>query len=257
MPETFNLDTIELPENSEIPALIQACPDIECLRYANDEFLIHGTDSAQDIFLLLRGHCLVEQPDAPRERTPGNELAVIQAEPGAPVFVGEMAYLGDGLRTASVRSVMATFTLRLKPDHLDTIMDRFPGFTRILCRQFALRLGEANIYIKRYQKNNTMAVEQRFLSPGDVLVEEGATADKLFQLIDGILLEKGDPDTTIRPSDDGPVFIGARPFFLGGVHPRRVVARTPAIIVALGKSREAAIIRNFPELVLDLIREID
>lgn len=255
MPEPFNLETIHLPESSEIHALLKACPDIESLRFSNDEFLIHGSDAGQDIFLLLRGHCLVEQPDAPRERTPGNELAVVQAEPDAPVFVGEMAYLGEGLRSASVRSVMATFTLRLKPAHLDTIMERFPGFTRILCRQFALRLGEANVFIKRYQKNNTMAVEQRFLSPGEVLAEEGDLADKLFQLVDGILLEKGDPDTTIRASDDGPVFIGTRPFFLGGVHPKRIVAKTPAIIVTLGKSREAAIIRNFPELALELIRE--
>ncbi len=255
MSEPFDLNTINLPVGSEIHALLEACPDIENLRFANDEFLIHGSDTVQDIFLLMRGHCLVEQPDAPRERTPGNELAVINAEPHAPVFVGEMAYLGEGLRTASVRSVMATFTLKLKPAHLDIIMDSFPGFTRILCRQFALRLREANVFIKRYQTNNTMAVEQRFLSPGEVLVDAGAPADKLFQLVDGVLLEKGDPDTSIRASDDGPVFVGTRPFFKGGTHEKRVVAKTQAIIVALGKSREAAIIRNFPELALELIRE--
>ncbi|MBL7645392.1 MAG: hypothetical protein JNK74_04280 [Candidatus Hydrogenedentes bacterium] len=257
MPEPFDLNTIDLPPDSEIHALRAACPDIESLRFANDEFLIHSSEPGQDIFLLLRGHCLVEQPDAPRERTPGNELAVINAEPHAPVFLGEMAYLGEGLRSASVRSVMATFTLRLKPTHLDTIMDHFPGFTRVLCRQFALRLREANVFIKRYQTNNTMAVEQRFLSPGETLVDAGDPADKLFQLVDGVLLVKGDPDTPVRPSDDGPVFIGTRPFFRGGTHEKRVVAKTPAIIVSLGKSREAAIIRNFPELALEMIRNSD
>jgi len=257
VPEPFNLDSIDLPADSEIHALLRACPDIESLRFGNDEFLIHGSDPAQDIFLLLRGHCLVEQPDAPRERTPGNELAVLQAEPDAPVFVGEMAYLGDALRSASVRSVMATHTLRLKPAHLDTIMDHFPGFTRVLCRQFARRLGEANTAIKRHQKNNAMDVEQRFLSPGEVLVEEGTPADKLFQLVDGVLLEKGEPEKTIRTEGEGPTFIGTRPFFLGGTHPSRIVAKTPAIVVALGKSREAAIIRNFPELALALIRSIN
>jgi hypothetical protein len=152
---------------------------------------------------------------------------------------------------------MATFTLRLKPAHLDTIMDQFPGFTRILCRQFALRLREANIFIKRYQTNNAMAVEQRFLGPGEVLAEAGAPADRLFQLVDGVLLEKGDPDTPIRASDDGPVFVGTRPFFQGGAYEKRVVAKTQAIVVALGKSREAAIIRNFPELALEMIRNSD
>ena len=254
MPESFDLNCIELPADSEIHALLKACPDIESLRFANDEFLTHGSDTSRDIYLLLRGHCLVEQPDAPRERTPGNELAVIQSEPTAPVFVGEMAYLGETRRSASVRSVMATYTLRLKPAHLDTIMDHYPGFTRILCRQFARRLGEANAFIKRYQRDSVMDLEQRFLSPGEVLVEAGAPADKLFQLVDGLLAELGEAEVKIGASDEGPTFIGARSFFLGGTHPRQIVAKTPAIVVALGRSREAAIIRNFPELALELIR---
>jgi len=255
VPESYSLDTIELPRESEIHALLAACPDIEALRFGDDEFIIHGGDAAQDVFLLLRGHCLVEQPDAPRERTPGNELAVIQAEPDAPVFIGEMAYLGGGFRSASVRSVLSTFTLRMKPAHLDTIMERFPGFTRILCRQFALRLGEANTFIKRFQKHSTMEVEQRFLNPGDTLIAADAPADRLFQLVDGVLIEHGEIERRIQPGDNGPVFVGSRPFFLGGAHPHRISAKTPAIVIGLGKSREAAIVRNFPDLVLALIRE--
>lgn len=257
MTEPFQLDAIDLPPDSEIHALLAACPDIENMRFGDDEFIIQGAEATQDIFLLLRGHCLVEQPDAPRERTPGNELAVIHADPDSPVFIGEMAYLGGGFRSASVRSVMATFTLRLKPAHLDIIMERFPGFTRILCRQFALRLGEANTFIKRYQSTHTMAVEQRFLNPGDLLVDAGAPADKLFQLVDGVLIEHADPERRIKTSDDAPVFAGVRPFFQGGAHPHRITAKTPAIVVTLGKSREAAIVRNFPELLLDLMRQPD
>ena len=125
----------------------------------------------------------------------------------------------------------------------------------LLCRQFALRLSEANVFIKSYQKNNTMAVEQRFLGPGDVLVEAGSPVDQLFQLVDGALLEKGEKDMVIRSMEYGPVFIQSRAFFTGGVHPHRIVAKTSAVVVALGKSREEAIIRNFPELALALIRE--
>lgn len=255
MPEPYLLDSIDLPPDSEIHALLAACPDIDPLRFGDDEFIIQGGDSAQDVFLLLRGHCLVEQPDAPRERTPGNELAVIHAEPDAPVFVGEMAYLGDGFRSASVRSVLATFTLRMKPAHLDIIMERFPGFTRILCRQFALRLGEANVFIKRYQKNSAMDVEQRFLNPGDTVVEAGAPADRLLQLVDGVLTEHSEPARLIRTDENGPVFVGSRAFFLNRPHPHRISAKTAAILVTLGKSREEAIVRNFPELVLELIRD--
>lgn len=255
MPEPFDITTLNLPEDSEVYALLEACPGIEGLRFANDEFLVHGDDTAQDIYIMLRGNCLVEQADAPQERKPGKELAVICAEPDAPVFVGEMAYLGGGFRSAAVRSVMATFTLRLKPEHLDIIMERFPWFTRILCKQFALRLGDANGYIKNYQNESAMEISQHFLSPGDVLVEAGAPADKLYQLVDGLLIEKGEDDVKIGPVGNTPCFIGSREFFSGGHYPHRVVAGSSAIVLALGKSRQEAIIRNFPELALGLIRE--
>lgn len=255
MPEPFEIATFDLPADSEIHALIAACPGITGVRFTNDEFVVHGTDTAQDVYILLRGNCLVEQPDAPRERTPGNELAIISAEPDAPVFVGEMAYLGGGFRSASVRSVLNCFTLRLAPEHLDTIIDRLPGLTRILCRQFARRLSEANVFIKNFQRLSAMDVSQRMMAPGETLVEAGAPADTLFQLIDGLLVEEGPTPRRIKPAGDAPVFVGVRPFFAAGRHPHTIVARTPAIVLGLGRSRIDAVIRNFPELALQIIQE--
>lgn len=253
MPQPYDLSTIPLPEDSEIHALLEACPDIEPLRFGNDEFIVHGSDAAQDIFVILRGNCLVEQPDATQERTPGNELAIISAEPAQPVFIGEMAYLGGGFRTAAVRSVMACFTLRLKPAHLDILMERFPGFTRLLCKQFALRLGEANTFIKRFQEQTAMAMEQRFMQPGEVLVEAGAPPDALFQLVDGVLIEERGEAVTIKPLDNHPRFIGSREFLTGAPYAHRIVAKSPAIVVVLDKSRKAAVLRNFPELALEIL----
>ncbi len=253
MPDPFEIDSIELPKDSEVRDLLRVCPDIEGLRFANDEFIVHGEDTAMDIYLILRGNCLVEQPDAPRERTPGSELAVIQANPDTPVFIGEMAYLGGGYRTASVRSVMGTFALRLQPAHLDTIMGELPGMTRILCHQFAQRLGEANTFIKTYQKKNAMDISQRFLGPGDRLVEAGAKADILYQIVDGCLEEKNGRDGLMQPAGEAPVFVHAAKFFAGGVHPCDVVAKTQCIVLGLGQSRKEAIVRNFPALALGLL----
>jgi len=252
VPEPFDIHSIELPADSEVRALLRACPEIGGVRFVNDEFVVHGEDTAMDIFLLLRGNCLVEQPDAPRERTPGSELAVIRAEPDAPVFVGEMAYLGGGYRTASVRSVMATFALRLQPEHLDKIMDGFPGLTRVLCRQFARRLGEANSFIKSFQKKGAMDVSQRFLNTGDILVEAGAPAVTLYQVVDGCLAES-EGGGTFQPGKDEPTFIHPAAFFTGAPHPATVVARSPAIAVGMGISRKEAIVRNFPGLVLAML----
>jgi len=254
VPEPFDISSIELPEDSEVHALLQVCPDEEGIRYTNDEFLVHGQDTAMDIFLILRGNCLVEQPDAPRERTPGSELAVIQAEPDSPVFVGEMAYLGGGYRTAAVRSVMATHVIRLQPHHLDTIMEELPGMTRILCRQFAQRLGEANTFIKTFQELSAMEASQRFLKTGDVLVNAGDAADRLYQVIDGCVAESDGGDTVIQHGDGPSTFVHAAEFFSEGKHPYGVTARTSSIVLGLERSSVEAIIRNFPDLALELLR---
>ena len=252
MPVPFEIGSIALPEDSEVHALLEACPDAEGVQFKNDEFIVHGDDTDLDIFLLLRGDCLVEQPDAPRERTPGSELAVIQASPESPMFIGEMAYLGGGYRTASVRSVMATFAIRLKPAHLDTIMATLPGMTRILCDQFTRRLGEANTFIKAFQKRCSMDVSQRFLQPGDTLVDAGASAAILYQIVDGSL-EIANTGEPIEPGEDGYVFVDVEAFLTDGVHPKKIVAKTSCIVVGLGNSRKEAIIRNYPEIALNLL----
>jgi CRP-like cAMP-binding protein len=253
VPESFEIRSIELPDDSEVHALLRACPDVEGVRFANDEFIVHGEDTAMDIFLLLRGNCLVEQPDAPRERTPGSELAVIQADPETPVFVGEMAYLGGGYRTASVRSVMATHALRLQPAHLDTIIAELPGMTRVLCRQFAERLGEANAFIRVFQEMSAMDASQQFLGPGETLVNAGAPVETLYQIIDGALEVQGGGGRSLAPGNEGPVFVHPGEFFAEGVHPQTLVTTSQCIVLGLGASSKAAIIRNFPELALGLL----
>ncbi len=255
MPEPIDIDSIELPEDSEIHELLRVCPDIEGVRFANDEFVVHGEDTAMDIFLIIRGNCLVEQPDAPRERTPGSELAVILVEPDAPVFIGEMAYLGGGYRTASVRSVMATVALRLQPRHLDTIMVKLPGITGILCRQFSQRLGEANNFIKAYQEKNVMDMVQRFVGPGEVIVNAGDTADTLFQIVDGRLIETEGGEDVFQPEGDWRDFVHPMPFFQGGKHPATVVVKEPSVILGFSGSCRDAIVRNFPELAVRLLQE--
>ena len=259
MPEPFDLGDLGLPEDSEIHALLAACPDIEPVCFRDQEYLIRAVSSsgadatAADIFLLLRGSCLAEQPDAPEERTPGHELAIIEGRPGAPVFVGEMAYLGGGYRTASVRSAMCTWALRLEPKHLDTILEGFPGFTRILCGQFCVRLAEANQLLKRYQAETRMAVERRFLAAGEVLFRDGEPADPLYQLVDGVLLRSvGRSEEEIRPAA-GCCLIEPRPYFADGVRESTVRAKGPAVLVGMARSSKRAVVRNFPGLVLDLL----
>jgi len=264
MPKQADLGDLEIPGNTELPALLAACPGAEVLRFHDQEYLIQAEDPGEhgaragDVFLVLRGSCLVEHPGAPQQRKPGSELAVIEGTPDRPVFAGEMAYLGGGYRTASVRSAMNTWAVRLKPQHLDTIIERFPSFTRILCGQFCKRLREANELLKRHQANTAMAFDQVSLAPGDILFRAGDPAERLHQWIEGVLVfEAGGARETI-PGDPGapgpaPLFIEARPYFLDGVHQGTVRAKSQAIVLAIHKASKQAVVRNFPDLVLDLL----
>jgi len=191
MPDTYSVTDVSLPENSEIPALLRAFPEIRPVRFRNDEFLMRAGDTCLEIFLLLRGGCLVQHPGAPAGRAPGHDLAVLEATPDAPVFAGEMAYLGNGRRSASVRSVLSTWALRLEPRHIDAIIEGYPCLTRILCRQFALRLQETDEALHLFQTECVMDLKHVFLAPGERLFDRDTPADMLYQLIEGRLRLRG------------------------------------------------------------------
>lgn len=264
MPEPFELDTVPIPEDSEIPALLAACTGAAPLRFADEEYLIRADEEALDVYLLIRGSCLVQHPGAEKGR--GNELAVVEATPEAPVFLGEMAYFrapesaasspGGAWRTASVRSAMTSWTLRLAPRHLDLIIERFPTMTRILCRQFTHRLREANELARHFQEILHLPFEQCFLQPGQTLFEAGAPADRLFQLVHGAVAEERDgvrSGIEASPDPAAPVFLGVRPYFAGATYAATVCAASGAILLAFGPGAKAAVIRNHPALALNLL----
>ncbi len=263
MPEPFDLNTIPFPEGSELPEFIAACPDASALRFANDEYLIRAEEAGLDIFLLIRGSCLVEHPAA--EGASGAELAVVEASPDAPVFVGEMAYFrapggaasfSAGYRTASVRSAMSCWALRLAPRHLDLIIERFPGMTRVLCRQFTHRLRETNEMLRHFQEKMRAPFDQRFLQPGDTLFEAGRPAKHLFQLVHGAVREQShgvSREIDASPDPAHPVFLGARAYFTGGNYEATVAAASGAILLVFGPEAKAAVVRNHPGLLLSLL----
>ena len=256
MPEPFDISELDLPAGAEVSALLAAHPDIVPERFGNEELLIRGGDSGEDIFLLLHGACLVEAPGAPEERRPGDAMAVLQAEPDAPVFVGEMAYLGKSPRSAGVRSVMATCALRLKPAHLDAVMDSYPGLTRILCRQFTQRLRETNEQLHVLRGRMALHPEQIIIGAGELVCAADAPAERLYQLADGMLLrEFGGEEDTIKPAADTPCFIEARSYFTRGVYAATYRAKTTAILLAHPAESREALACNFPEMVLQLLSE--
>lgn len=255
MPEPFDISALGIPPDSELHTLLHACPDIEAIRFRDAEALITPDETSRDIFLILRGSCLVENRDATADRRPGRELAIVEGTVDRPVFVGEMASLGERGRSAGVRSAMNTYALRLTPAHIERIIEEFPSFTRALCRQFSKRLAEANEQLRRHQSRGTMTLRQTMLAAGSPIYAKGDPADELFQLVDGVVgVTWPDGIRRVSPVGPAPVFLDAAAYFRGGVHEEDARAETSVMLVAIDAASRAAVIHNYPELALELLQ---
>jgi len=254
MPQPVSLDTLQLPGDSEVPALLAACPSIALLKFSDNEFLTRAGEQRQEVYLVMRGSCLVQRAGAGEIRRPGDELAVFDATPESPVFVGEMAYLAGGPRTASVRSAMNVWALRLEPPHLDAIIAGFPALTQILCRQFARRLSETNATLERLSERHVMHTEHRFHQPGDLIFPAGIPADGLYQLVDGevSLTPPSGAAQTLEATGPTPCMLNARAYFRALPNDAEARALGTCMLVVIAPESRLAAVRNFPELVLSL-----
>lgn len=138
MPVPILLDEIRSLALNEIHALTEIHSEITPLLYREGEWLLQETDASQDIFIILRGTYVVEQLWS------GVVLDKVTCDVESFSIIGEMAYLGGQQRTASVRAITECHALRLSSNHLETVIERFPMLTRVICRQFANRLKAAN-----------------------------------------------------------------------------------------------------------------
>lgn len=248
----FDLAHLEVPEGSEFHRLMAVCPGIEVKRFTDGQYLIREGDRSREVFLVLTGAYVVEQSTDRPGGGHGDMLAAVISGIDAPSFVGEMAYLGDTYRTASVRSSGTTYALCLSPEHLDVIMSEFSFFTRILCRQFSVRLKEANEILKETQHARAMNVDQVMKRPNEVLFARGDTADRLYQLIDGVLVCEDD-QSVITPQNTLGGFVDPRPFFCDAAHEITVKTKGPALLAAIARESKLAVVRNYPELALSLL----
>jgi len=255
MPESFDLAELALPDDSPCYELLGRCPEARPLRFEEGELLMREGDASKEVFLVLRGAYVVVQPTTNQETQPHGALAVAAVQdPDSPSFVGEMAYLGGGLRTASVRSSGWTHALRLEPAHLDVIIEEFPVFTRILCRQFAERLKKTTEAAQESQELFEMESEQLFKEPGETLFRAGDEAETLYQLVDGkVVRESSEGEATLTPRK---LFLGMlepEPFFRDGCYRSTVRTETRCIVVGISRRSKLAVIRSMPELVLECL----
>lgn len=251
MPRSFDIAQLK-GTNLEIQQLLDACPGSKPLCFDDGEYLVKENDGGHEIYLVLQGAFVVEQhqEQAGQEATP-TIIASPCIDVDDPCFVGEMTYFGAGYRTASVRSSGATYVIELTPEHLDIILENFLSFTRILCQQFNKRLKEANEELKRISADNALHVEQTFVDEGEIIFRQGDMADRLYSLVFGSLQWEQDGNSIAgTPIQD---FIEPRAFFTDSPYPVTVRASSPSCLASISKSSKEAVIRNYPQLIIELL----
>jgi CRP-like cAMP-binding protein len=151
----FDIQSIRPKALGEITSLVENYPGVTPMLFAAGDLIIKEGDASKNIYVILQGTYVVEQfsslLDAPPVR-----LAEVRCEPETFSIVGEMAYIGDQVRTASVRALTETRALCLKPRHIDSIVTECPMLTLVIWRQFAQRLQDANRIIRETQALNNL-----------------------------------------------------------------------------------------------------
>ena len=252
MPDFLDATTLDLALDPELQNLLAACPEIALLRFRDGECLVEEGDGGQDFYLIRSGSLVVERalPDGTKRA-----LAQLTCQPEAPSIIGEMASLGAARRSATVRAVGSCQALHLQPAHLDTIIAGYPGLTRLLCRQFTLRLREAIDEVRDLRARFDLGAQRRLVQAGERLFEAGSPANELFQLAMGTLnLESETGTRTVRAEDLPGGFLDLGPFLRNQPHSATATALETCFLAVISAERREAFLRSQPGLVLELLK---
>jgi CRP-like cAMP-binding protein len=253
MPERCDPTRLELEEGSEAWRLLAAHPDIETLKFRDGEYLVRENEDSLDLFLVLKGAFVVERASH-RPDLPPVILATVLCDLEKPGIVGEMAYLGTHRRSASVRSSGGSFVLRLKPAHVDAVINDFHGLTRAICAQFSWRLRETSRALAELQGRFALGPQQRLAKAGERLFTRGEPAGTLFQLVTGRVKLEGDRgEELVSPEQLPQGFLEPEAFFRNRLHTATATVETAAFLVAIDREFIQGVVRAYPELVLKLL----
>lgn len=255
MAEPLDLTQLKVPKGSEILPLLHLCRDIEALRVRDGECLVTEGEVGNDLFLLMRGSLVIEKAGEGPHAAP-RPLATLEADPDAPVIVGEMAYFGAYTRTATVRSVGASQVLRLAPRHVDRVLEAFPELTRLLFRQFTFRLQETSTALRELQSKLDLAAERRIAQPGELLFRAGEPADTLLQVAVGkVRLEGPEGARTLAPQELPGGFLCVEAWLRQTPWPVSAYVEETTFLASITRDRREAFIASQPSLVLHLLKE--
>lgn len=133
-------------------------------QYKAGECLFREGDEGQSVYLVRRGSLTVSRMISGREMV----LSYVQAGN----YVGEMALMGNSVRSATVRAAVATETIVLEADAMHSLLEEDPELSRQMERRFRERLAQ-NVHMEARPDSGTIIsylVEQGIGEATDVLL---------------------------------------------------------------------------------------
>jgi CRP-like cAMP-binding protein/thioredoxin reductase/Pyruvate/2-oxoacid:ferredoxin oxidoreductase delta subunit len=112
-------------------------------RFRPNDILFRQGDPGDSLHLIRRGSVMVTREINGRE--------IVLAYVPAGQYVGEMALMSEGMRTAAVRAAVATETIRLEGQPFKTLMDEEPKIREQVARTYKDRLT-ANVLAQHAQE---------------------------------------------------------------------------------------------------------
>jgi CRP-like cAMP-binding protein/thioredoxin reductase len=135
--ETFIRRAIQAHFAANVPpaALADVVATARIERFRPNDLLFKQGETGDCLHLIRRGSVMITREIG------GKDIVLAYAPAGQ--YVGEMALISEGLRTATVRAAVAVETIRLEGDAFQALMDREPAVREQVVRVYKDRL-EAN-----------------------------------------------------------------------------------------------------------------
>ncbi len=147
--ETFIRRAIQAHFASNVPAeaLADVVSTARIERFRPNELLFKQGDTGDCLHLIRRGSVMVSR------EVGGKDIVLAYAPAGQ--YVGEMALISEGVRTATVRAAVAVETIRLEGDAFQALMEREPAVREQVVRTYKDRL-QANAVSQHQQSEGSI-----------------------------------------------------------------------------------------------------
>ncbi len=233
------------------------CSNMNIKKCLPGDVIIKQGEEGDSIFIILQGSVRVYFDD---EIGKVVELAYLTQGD----FFGEMGFLGNKKRRASVASVDESVLLEITKAKIDELIVSYPEINTTLLRYYHERVLDLIIATSplfsplepSVRKDLVAKFKFKKFPAGSTIIKEGDTSDSMFVIKAGtvkVCKEKDGAITTIAELDSGD-FFGEIGLITGQKRTAYIIAKSDVELMELDKGDMDFVISKYPE-ILSILRD--